>query len=79
MINRDEWLKAIDEAGMALEDDQSAVTIYEFAELFGLVPNTAWRHLEKLVKAGKAERTSKRKTCPDGKRAWHYKAYRLLK
>ena len=68
-INRDDWLRALDEAGLSLADDQGAVTIHEFAEMFGnLHHQTAWRRLEGLVSAGKAVKTRKFVTARDGRR-----------
>lgn len=61
MITRDEWLRALTEAGVASPDvdDQDAVTIIEFQEMFGLPRNTAAFKLRALVTAGKATETRK--------------------
>ena len=79
-INRDEWLKALVDAGVAdIVDDQHAVTVSEFAALFDPPLNsmTARRHLTKLVDAGKATKTSKRSRDPNG-RLFTMQAYRLV-
>lgn len=79
-INRDEWLKALSDAGVVPgEDDQGAVTVLEFAAMFTppLVRMTATRHLEKLVTAGKAVKTRKRSQDPNG-RFHSMVAYRLV-
>lgn len=77
-INRDEWLKAMQDAGLSNEDDQDAVTVTEFAEMFDLHRATAERHLAKLESAGKAIRTRKRSAGIDGRR-YSAVAYRLEK
>lgn len=60
-ITRDEWLKALEEAGVnALSDDQGALTVAEFAAMFGICRTAAVRRLEHLCAAGKATRTQKR-------------------
>ena len=74
-INRDEWLKAVADAGIASEDDQEALTVQEYAELFSIDRQTADRQLKKLEAAGKARKTTKR-AAPHGRRLW-YVAYRL--
>lgn len=79
-ISRDEWLKALTEAGMANPDehDDSAVTIREFAQMMGLAEFTAATHLRNLEAAGKATRTRKRLVNSYG-RTVAYIAYRLIK
>lgn len=77
-ISRDEWLKALADAGVkSQEDDQLAVTVMEFAATFDLPAPTARHQLELLVKAGKATRTAKRGRTPYG-RSITYNAYRLV-
>ena len=76
-INRDEWLSALEAAGMSQEDDQQAITVHEFAAMFDLRRFTAERKLAELVKTGKAIRTLKLTTSPSGRRM-RYVAYRLL-
>lgn len=80
MIARDAWLKALEEAGQPTEDDQEAVTIREFAEMFQLRREAATRRLEALVAAGKATRTTKASAVLDGAgrtRTYRVAAYRL--
>lgn len=67
-ISRDEWLKAMQDLGMrAGETDQSAMTIMEFAEMFGLGRVTANKRLLALEQAGKARRVLKRMSSADGR------------
>lgn len=66
-ISRDLWLKALTEAGESVVDDQSATTTTEFMQMFGVNRMTAKRRMDKLVKAGKATRTTKRERLPDGR------------
>lgn len=75
-ITRDDWLKALDAAGLAQENDQEAVTVAEFAAMFDQHRTTATRNLDKLVAAGKAVKTRKLCSASDGRRASHV-AYRL--
>ena len=76
-ITRDDWLKALTEAGANLEDDQDAVTVAEFMAMFDLVRYTAERRLRALAAAGKATVTRKRMTATDGRRVYCI-AYRLI-
>lgn len=77
-ISRDDWLKALEEAGCHdSEDDQQAVTIEEFAEMFQLSRATAERRLRHLDVKGLAMRTRKRAPAMDG-RVVQYVAYRLV-
>lgn len=77
-INRDEWLKALTDAGChSDEDDQQALTIREFATMFGMGRMAAEIRLKRLVDAGKATETKKWAATPDGRRR-HLKAYRLI-
>lgn len=66
-INRDEWLKALADAGFSDEDDQAALSLREFAELVGLPESTAKYRLKHLVASGKARRTQKRGLSVQGK------------
>jgi len=60
-ITRDEWLKACHDVGFrAAEDDQSAVTVTEFAEMVNVGEQVAMRRLRQLVEAGRAVETRKR-------------------
>ena len=77
-INRDEWLKALKDAGYEDPgvDDQSAITIAEFAAMMNIPEATASNQLRALVARGKAERTQKRQMNTYGRRV-SYVAYRL--
>jgi len=76
-ITRDEWLRALDEAGVrSRADDQDALTQYEYADMMGLPVATARGHLKALVRVGKAIETTKRQQNSYG-RLITYKAYRL--
>jgi len=76
-ITRDDWLKALAEAGVDdSTDDQEAVTAQELGDLLGVPRLTAERRLKLLAAAGKATRTRKRKQSSDG-RMVSYIAYRL--
>lgn len=77
-IKRDEWLKALADAGIDdTVDDQDAMTTDEFAAAFGVNRFMAEERLKKLVAAGKAVRTKKFGLTSAGKR-FHFLAYRLL-
>lgn len=75
-ISRDEWLKALTDVCGTFENDQEAVTILEFAAMFGLERQAAVRRLEAMVAAGKARRT-KKVVRDDYGRTRSYIAYRL--
>lgn len=77
-IDRDLWLKALNDAGLQHEDDQGAITIEEFATIIGMKRVAASCRLEALVVAGKAVKTRKRTTTTDGRRTFYAVAYRLL-
>jgi len=77
-INRDEWIAALNEAGISDDNDQDAVTVPEFAAMMDMHQQTASRRLIALEKAGKATRTRKLKAAPDG-RMMRYLAFRLVK
>ena len=76
-INRDEWLKALAEAGTPHDDDREALTVDEFAEMFDVTRVTASRRLERLAIAGKATRVRKRTMISNG-RTYNLLAYRLV-
>lgn len=76
-ITRDEWLKALSEAGVGIQDDPSAITIREFGTMFGLTDYTAVRRLKALVAKGLAIETRKVAPGRDGRRC-QFIAYRLL-
>lgn len=59
-ISRDEWLKALDDAGLVVVDDQSAVSVSEFGTMFGIERTAALRRLSQLEALGRAVRTKKR-------------------
>ena len=60
-ISRDEWLKALNEAGVPTDSDDDAITAAEFSVMCGGIPlATARERLSRLVDHGKAIRTSKR-------------------
>lgn len=67
-ISRDEWLRALEAAHIAVVDDQSATTATEFADLFGLDRQSALRKLQALEKSGQATRTTKTTRGIDGRR-----------
>lgn len=76
-ISRDEWLKALHDAGYRDdEDDPNAVTVAEFAAMFGLTRTVAERRLKALEERGTATRTAKRGAGKDG-RIMRLLAYRL--
>lgn len=77
-ITRDDWLRALNEAGIAAaEDDQGAITVAEYMALVGVQYDTARRQLRGLVTAGKATQTFKRTRGADG-RSLSLKAFRLV-
>ena len=76
-ISRDEWLKALNEAGFSAEHDEDAITVNDFAEMMGMTRDTADRRLRALVKAGKAAQTRKITQGRDG-RTLSFIAFRLL-
>lgn len=77
-IRRDDWLKALGDAGISTEDDPTAITIGEFGALFGMSISVSRRHLDHLVSIGKATRTHKRQLSITGKMV-NYVAFRLTK
>ena len=76
-INRDEWMKALEDANLQPDDDQSAITVAEFAAMFDLHHVSADRRLRKLAELGKAVKTRKRCPAVDGRRVFAV-AYKLL-
>jgi hypothetical protein len=78
MITRDEWLKALADAGVDHDaDDQSAVTLPEFAAMLGVTRTTAAHRMQVLVRKGKAIRTHKWCANDYGRRI-QYVAYKLV-
>jgi hypothetical protein len=77
-ITRDEWLKALSEAGYQDDvDDRDAVTLDEFAAMCRIPRSTADSRMRALVLAGKAEKTRKWGVNSYGRRL-QYVAYRLV-
>ena len=76
-ITKDEWLKALAEAGEDDASDDLAITGTEFMAMMGVDRQTARRRLEKLVALGKATRTVKRELLTDGRKV-RCVAYRLV-
>jgi hypothetical protein len=76
-IDRDAWLRALEEVGISDTTDDQALTVAEFCALMGLRVTAAYRRLQALQKAGKAIRTRKRITDKAG-RYITLSAYRLL-
>ncbi len=80
-ITRDEWLKALDAVGIRAarpEDiDPTAMTIPEYAEMFGVTNDTGGKQLRALVAKGKAKRVMKWRHGSDGRR-YLSSAFRLL-
>jgi hypothetical protein len=76
-ITRDEWLSALESAGIDERDDQDAITPTELADLLGIDRQAAARRLRKMVKLGKATQTRKRVAVSDG-RVQSLPAYRLV-
>lgn len=77
IINRDEWLHALAEAGIDQTSEPDAVTVAEFAAMLGVRDHTAARQLQALEQAGKAKRTRKRSARRDGRMMSHV-AYVLV-
>jgi alpha-beta hydrolase superfamily lysophospholipase len=79
MITRDEWLSAFTEAAAApIPSDPDVMTVRECMEAFGIGEKGARAKLDLLVKAGKAQRTTKIRRNSIGV-AVAVPAYRLLK
>lgn len=68
-ISHDEWRKALADAGIGGGvDDQSAMTVREWADIQKIPFNTARHQLDRLVLVGKAVRTYKMATNEYGRR-----------
>jgi hypothetical protein len=76
-ISRDEWLSALQSAGIDDRDDQDAMTPMELGEILGIDRQAAVRRLKKMVKMGKATPTRKRVHDAGGRMQSHT-AYRLV-
>ena len=76
-ISKDDWLKAISDIGYETVDDQSAVTIREYADMMGIPLGTASGHLRSLEKHGRAVKTTKRCASAAGRMLMHV-AYKLV-
>lgn len=59
-ITKDDWLRALNEANESVADDPEAITIGEFAQMFGLRFHVASYRLRNMLLKGRAVRTSKR-------------------
>jgi len=80
VIDRDLWLKALDEANIAaVEVDPEWVSVSEYATEFGLTDRQAYRILAKLEAAGKATSRSDRRRSLKTGRALTCTTYRLVK
>jgi predicted transcriptional regulator len=77
MITRDAWLAALEETMPQPVNDPNAFTREELAEYLGCSWSTAKRQGERLVKAGKAERTTKQIIVKGNGRLMTATAYRL--
>lgn len=75
-ITRDDWLRALEESGLPLADDQSALTLYEVMAMLDVNRSTAQHRVDRLVDAGRAVKTWKRCPRADG-RMQQMRAYRL--
>lgn len=77
-IGRDEWLKALSDAGFGTENDPDAITITEFAKMVGVGRLAAQARLEELVRTGKAVETKKWSLSASGLRRGLSRAFRLV-
>lgn len=76
-ISREEWLKALDDAGIDNRtDDQSALTAAELGAMLGIDRQAVERRMEKLIAHGKATKTQKRAKTVNGRSSFLV-AYRL--
>ncbi len=77
-ISRDEWLKALGDAGYQDDvDDKDSISIDEFATMFGLPRTTAESRLRALVNDGKAVRSKKWGVTAYGRRV-QLRTFRLV-
>jgi hypothetical protein len=78
-ITRDEWLRAMQEAGIddCVSNDEDAITVVEFQEMMGVGRSSALARLRALVKAGKATPAIRRAKDRTG-RSISVPAYKLL-
>jgi hypothetical protein len=78
-ISRDLWLRAVEESGLGVVDDQGAITIAEFAEMFNppIHRSSATRRMRLLVQNGRAVQTKKNISDGTG-RIYNQPAYRLV-
>lgn len=76
-ISRDEWLRALEEAGVDDRNDPEAVTAHELGVMLGIDHQAAARRLRKLEAIGKATKTRKRTAAADGRMSFMV-AYRLV-
>lgn len=78
-INRDAWLKAVEDAEAKSRElpDSDSLTVQEFAALIGMNRFAAMDRIRALVAMGKAEKTKKKIRRTDGV-VITATAYRLL-
>ena len=75
-LSRSKWMAALSAASIDTRDDQDALTIDAYAEMFNVSKMTAARHMRTLVKKGLATETRKR--MKDGKGTCNsYVAFKL--
>ncbi len=77
-VSREAWIAAFEASVQPPPDDPSVLTIRELAELFGIQRPAAMRRITAMVKAGKAERTTKLVWRQGDTRGRPAPAYRLL-
>lgn len=65
-MNREAWLKAVDEARNAPLPPSDAITLMEFADMLGTTRPGATDRMRRLVAAGLATVTRKAVRRPDG-------------
>jgi hypothetical protein len=78
-ISRDAWLRAVEDVGMPLVDDQDAISLQEFMAMLDppLRLSAARSRINALIDAGKAIKTMKRIQDTAGR--WQYvPAYKLV-
>lgn len=76
-ISREQWLKALDEAEPQIDNDPSVLTRADLCELLGLAKTAVGERIARMVKAGKAIRTTKVIADGAGRRI-RVSAYRLV-
>ena len=76
-ITREQWLKALAEAEPTPDNDPNTLTRAELCEVFGLAKSAVGERMARMVKAGKAIRTTKVIVDGAGRRL-RVSAYRLV-